>query len=67
RQSQALQEPQREAPPADEIHDRAARRNTSKAARQDQGRSDDAPPSRPSPNFQPAPAARRRVAQHEGD
>jgi ribosome maturation factor RimP len=67
RQSQAAQEPQRQAPPADEIQDRPAHRNTSKAARRDQERSDDAPPSRRSPNFQPAPAARRRVAQHEGD
>jgi ribosome maturation factor RimP len=67
RQARQSQEPQREAPPADGIHDRAAGRNTSKAARRDQGRGDAAPPSRPSPNFQPAPAVRRRVAQHEGD
>jgi ribosome maturation factor RimP len=67
RQSHAPQASPRDAPPPDEIHDRAAPRNTRKAARRDKGPSDDAPASRPSPNFQPAPAARRRVAQHEGD
>jgi ribosome maturation factor RimP len=67
RAARQSQEPPRDAPSPDEIDDRPARRNTGKAARRDKGPSDDAPASRPSPNLQPAPAARRRVAQHEGD
>jgi ribosome maturation factor RimP len=67
RQSHAPEEPQREVPPPDEAPTRATRRSTSKDHRRDNGRSADAPASRLSPNFQPAPPHRRRVAQHEGD
>jgi ribosome maturation factor RimP len=54
RQSHASEEPADEAPPADEPQSRATRENTSKAARREK-------------HFQPAPAHRRRVAQHEGE
>jgi ribosome maturation factor RimP len=48
-------QPQGEAQPRDKTH------------RQHKGRDDDAHASRPSRNFQPAPAHRRREAQHEGE
>jgi ribosome maturation factor RimP len=48
-------EPEGEAPLRDKTH------------RQHKGRDDDAHASRASRNFQPAPANRRRVAQHEGE
>jgi len=47
--------PEGEAQPRDETH------------RQHRGRGHDAHASRPSRNFQPAPAHRRREAQHEGE
>jgi ribosome maturation factor RimP len=43
------------------------RKGTRKNIRQNKGRRDTAPASRPSPDFQPAPAQRPRVAQHEGE
>jgi ribosome maturation factor RimP len=60
RRSDAAGAPQREALLPDETLGREIRKNTGKA-----GRRDDAPASRPSPHFQPAP--KRRRAQHEGE
>jgi ribosome maturation factor RimP len=67
RQSLAPEEPVDETPPADAAHGRATGKNTGKDSRREQGHGNGARSSRPSPNFQPAPAPGRRVAQHEGD
>jgi ribosome maturation factor RimP len=53
------------------LHQKPLRQDMRKGARknirQNKGRRDTAPASRPSPDFQPAPAQRPRVAQHEGE